>query len=54
MDEPAADYLAMIDWQRGAWSSKKGTHSRQHTWVLAGAELKASETGAVTPAAHPQ
>jgi organic hydroperoxide reductase OsmC/OhrA len=52
MDEPAADHLATIDWQRGAWSDKKGKYSRQHTWVLAGTKLKASETGAVTPAAY--
>ena len=52
MDEPTADHLATIDWQRGAWSDKKGKYSRQHTWVLAGTRLKASETGAVTPAAY--
>jgi hypothetical protein len=52
MDEPAGDHLATIDWQRGAWSDKKGKYSRQHTWVLAGIKLKASETGAVTPAAY--
>ena len=52
MDEPAADHLATIDWQRGAWSDKKGKYSRQHTWVLAGTKLKASENGAVTPAAY--
>jgi hypothetical protein len=52
MEEPTADHLATIDWQRGAWSDKKGKHSRQHTWVLAGIKLKASETGAVTRAAY--
>jgi hypothetical protein len=52
MDESAADHLATIDWQRGAWSDKKGKYSRQHTWVLVGAKLKASESGAVTPAAY--
>jgi len=52
MEEPAADHLATIDWQRGAWSDKKGKYSRQHTWVLAGTRLKASEIGAVTPAAY--
>jgi hypothetical protein len=52
MDEPAADHLATIDWQRGAWSHKKGKYSRQHLWVLAGAKLKASESGAVLPAAY--
>lgn len=52
MEEPAADHLATIDWQRGAWSDKKGKYSRQHVWVLAGAKLRASESGAVTPAAY--
>jgi len=52
MDEPAADHLATIDWQRGAWTDKKGKYSRQHLWVLAGTKLKASETGAVLPAAY--
>jgi organic hydroperoxide reductase OsmC/OhrA len=52
MNEAAADHLATIDWQRGAWSDKKGKYSRQHLWVLAGAKLKASESGAVTPAAY--
>ena len=52
MNEAAADHLATIDWQRGAWSDKKGRYSRQHLWVLAGTELKASESGAVTPAAY--
>ena len=52
MEEPAADHLATIDWQRGAWSDKKGKYSRQHLWVLAGAKLKASESGAVMRAAY--
>ncbi len=52
MEERVADHLATIDWQRGAWSDKKGKYSRQHIWVLAGARLKASESGAVTPAAY--
>jgi organic hydroperoxide reductase OsmC/OhrA len=52
MEEPAADHLATIDWQRGAWSDKKGKYSRQHLWVLAGTKLKASESGAVLPAAY--
>ena len=52
MEEPAADHLATIDWQRGAWSDKKGKYSRQHLWVLAGTKLKASESGAVMPAAY--
>ena len=49
MKGPEADHLATIDWRRGAWSDKKGKYSRQHTWLLAGTTLKASETGAVTP-----
>lgn len=52
MEENLGDHLANIDWQRGAWSSKKGKYSRQHTWVLADIKPKASETGAVTPAAY--
>ena len=52
MEEPVSDHLATIDWQRGAWSDKKGKYSRQHLWVLAGATLKASESGAVMPAAY--
>ena len=52
MEEPAADHLATIDWQRGAWSDKKGKYSRQHPWVLAGTKLKASESGAVSPAGY--
>ena len=46
MEEPAADHLATIDWQRGAWSDTKGQYSRQHLWVLEGTKLKASESGA--------
>jgi hypothetical protein len=42
VDEPAADHLATIDRQHGAWSDKKGKYSRQHTRVLA----------AVTPVAY--
>jgi hypothetical protein len=30
MEGPAADHLATIDWQRGAWSDRKGKYSRQH------------------------
>jgi hypothetical protein len=52
MEEPAADHLATIDWQRGAWSDKKGKYSRQHLCVLAGTKLKASESGAVLPAGY--
>ncbi len=52
MEEPATDHLATIDWQRGAWSDKKGRYSRQHLWVLAGAKLKDNESGAVMPAAY--
>ena len=52
MEEPVSDHLATIDWQRGAWSDKKGKYSRQHLWVLAGTTLKASESGAVMPAAY--
>ena len=52
INEPLADHLATIDWQRGAWSDKKGKYSRQHLWVLARAKLKASESGAVMPAAY--
>jgi organic hydroperoxide reductase OsmC/OhrA len=52
MEEPAADHLATIDWQRGAWSDKKVKYSRQHVWVLAGTKLKASESGAVLPAGY--
>jgi hypothetical protein len=49
---PAADHLATIDWQRGAWSDKKSKYSPQHLWVLAGAKLKGSESEAVMPAAY--
>jgi hypothetical protein len=44
MEEPAADHLATVDWQRGAWSDKKGKNSRLHLRVLAGAKLKGSES----------
>ncbi len=52
MDEPAADHLATIDWQRGEWADRPGKYSRQHQWVLAGAKLKASDSGALLPAAY--
>ena len=51
MEEPAADHLATIDWQRGEWAAAAGKYSRQHLWVLAGAKLKASDSGALLPAA---
>lgn len=51
MDEPAADHLATIDWARGEWADRPGKYSRQHLWVLAGAKLKASDSGALLPAA---
>jgi organic hydroperoxide reductase OsmC/OhrA len=52
MEEPAADHLATIDWQRGEWKAAPGKYSRQHLWVLAGAKLKASDSGALLPAAY--
>lgn len=52
MQEPVSEHLATIDWQRGAWSDKRGKYSRQHLWVLAGTRLQASESGAVMPAAY--
>ena len=51
MEEPAADHLATIDWTRGEWMDRPGKYSRQHMWVLAGAKLKASDSGALLPAA---
>ena len=52
MKEPTADHLATIDWQRGEWAGALGKYSRQHLWVLAGAKLKASDSGALLPAAY--
>ena len=52
MEDPAADHLATIDWERGAWSDKKGKYSRQHLWVLKGTKLRATDSGAVVPAAY--
>jgi hypothetical protein len=49
-DKPAADHLA-IDWARGEWADRPGKYSRQHLWVLAGAKLKASDSGALLPPA---
>jgi organic hydroperoxide reductase OsmC/OhrA len=52
MEEPVGDHLATIDWQRGAWSDKKGKYSRQHVWVLGRTTLKATDSGAVVPAGY--
>jgi hypothetical protein len=52
LEEPAADHLSTIDWQRGEWTAAPGQYSRQHLWVLAGAKLKASDCGALLPAAY--
>jgi hypothetical protein len=52
MEEPAADHLATIDWQRGEWKAAPGKYSRQHLWVLAGAKLKAPDSGALLPAVY--
>jgi organic hydroperoxide reductase OsmC/OhrA len=50
MDEPAADHLATIDWQRGAWTDRKGKYSREHIWHLSGgAKLKASDSPFMLP-----
>lgn len=51
MEETAGDHLATIDWDRGEWADRPGKYSRQHLWVLAGAKLKASDSGALLPAA---
>ena len=51
MDEPAADHLATIDWQCGAWSDKKGKYSRQHLWALAGARPSHIEQNYMRPMA---
>jgi hypothetical protein len=52
MEEPAGNHLSTIDWQRGEWTAAPGKYSRQHLWVLAGAKLKASDSGALLPAAY--
>ena len=37
---------------RGEWTAAPGKYSRQHLWVLAGAKLKASDSGALLSAAY--
>src|SRR5665213_2428906 len=49
MTDPEALQLATIDWTRGKWSHVKGKYAREHTWHLAGAKLKATDTEAMLP-----
>lgn len=40
---------ATIDWSRGKWSSIKGKYSREHTWLLDGVKLRASDAWFLLP-----